>query len=207
MRYIVLLILFFIPFKTKEASIPTIEYEVVSKADFRLSLKHILNHEGYYVNHPDDKGGETYAGITRKYNPDWYGWKYINEYKKKGDIVWNTHIPELDYWVLDYYLTIWVKEQFYVLKDQEVANNTLDIRINSPSTGVRIIQRTINQAGISIPITDKLDSLTIHSINHINDSIYLSILRQKRLIFYENIAKRDPSQKKFLSHWKKRTGI
>lgn len=205
MRYIFLLVLLCISFRTKEATIIVREIRKVPKADFKTALQHILKHEGYYANVEHDKGKETYAGITRRYNSDWYGWRYIDEYKKKGDIKWNTHIPELDYWVLDYYLDIWVSEQFYILKDQEVANNTLDIRINSPSTGIKIIQRTIAQSGISIPITNKLDSLTIHSINNINKRVYLNILREKRIKFYNNIVKRDSTQRKFLKHWKIRT--
>ena len=34
--------------------------------------------EGGYANDPDDKGGETYAGIARKYNLSWPGWKIID---------------------------------------------------------------------------------------------------------------------------------
>ena len=35
-------------------------------ADFRLAYKKIEAAEGGYVNDPDDKGGETYKGISRK---------------------------------------------------------------------------------------------------------------------------------------------
>jgi len=43
-----------------------------------------LKHEGGYANHPADKGGETYRGITRKNNDEWQGWKVINEVKRTG---------------------------------------------------------------------------------------------------------------------------
>ncbi len=43
-----------------------------------------LAHEGGYANHPSDKGGETYRGITRKHNPNWEGWAFIDEVKKTG---------------------------------------------------------------------------------------------------------------------------
>jgi len=58
---------------------------VITKAIF---FSHILNdtlkHEGGYANHSADKGGETYRGITRKNNPNWQGWKYIDEVKRTG---------------------------------------------------------------------------------------------------------------------------
>ena len=43
----------------------------------KLSIK-----EGGYVNDKDDAGGETYRGISRKYNPTWQGWTMIDSYKK-----------------------------------------------------------------------------------------------------------------------------
>ncbi|MBW1801582.1 MAG: hypothetical protein JRJ85_12745, partial [Deltaproteobacteria bacterium] len=30
--------------------------------------------EGGYVFDPDDAGGETYKGISRRFNPSWGGW-------------------------------------------------------------------------------------------------------------------------------------
>lgn len=42
----------------------------------KLSIK-----EGGYVNDKDDAGGETYRGISRKYNPTWQGWTMIDSYK------------------------------------------------------------------------------------------------------------------------------
>lgn len=41
----------------------------------------IAGHEGGYANDPDDPGGETYAGVARKFHPDWEGWSIIDEYK------------------------------------------------------------------------------------------------------------------------------
>ena len=33
---------------------------------FDIALEHLLKHEGGYVNHPQDPGGETNMGVTRK---------------------------------------------------------------------------------------------------------------------------------------------
>ncbi|MDR2457828.1 MAG: hypothetical protein LBD41_05040, partial [Clostridiales Family XIII bacterium] len=40
--------------------------------------KIISEYEGGYSNVPGDLGGETYAGISRKYNPDWQGWETLD---------------------------------------------------------------------------------------------------------------------------------
>ena len=36
------------------------------KANFDKCLEMLLHHEGGYVNHPDDPGGETNLGVTKK---------------------------------------------------------------------------------------------------------------------------------------------
>ena len=53
-------------------------------ADFNLSIPKILKHEGGYVDNPNDIGKETYGGISRKYNPNWEGWKFIDDWKLRN---------------------------------------------------------------------------------------------------------------------------
>ena len=52
-------------------------------ANFEKALELVLKNEGGYVNDPNDNGGETYKGISRRANPKWSGWKIIDGYKKK----------------------------------------------------------------------------------------------------------------------------
>lgn len=52
-------------------------------ATFDDALKKVLKHEGGYVCDSDDSGGETYRGISRRYNSSWDGWQIIDDYKRK----------------------------------------------------------------------------------------------------------------------------
>ncbi|HJW81700.1 MAG TPA: glycosyl hydrolase 108 family protein [Acidiferrobacterales bacterium] len=52
-------------------------------ADFKEAFELTLAHEGGYVKDPDDRGGETYKGIARRYNPGWPGWARINKAKQQ----------------------------------------------------------------------------------------------------------------------------
>lgn len=52
-------------------------------AKFDEEFDKVILAEGGYVNDPDDAGGETYLGISRKNNPKWTGWKIIDNIKKK----------------------------------------------------------------------------------------------------------------------------
>jgi len=178
----------------------------VKKADFRIAYSYIIKHEGWYVNHADDRGKETYGGISRKYNPNWWGWRFIDEYKKKnGPIPRYTHFPELNFWVMDYYLDIWVSEHFYNLHNQNLANYVLDFRING-TIGAKLINKSLTELGAQ-NITNKnvIDSTTINALNNINREMFLNHLKNKRIKFYRNIALRDSTQKQFLKHWIKRS--
>ena len=52
-------------------------------AKFDKEFDKVILAEGGYVNDPDDAGGETYLGISRKNNPKWVGWEVIDDIKKK----------------------------------------------------------------------------------------------------------------------------
>lgn len=49
-------------------------------ADFEKAFKKIIANEGGYVNDKDDKGGETFMGITRKNHPNISLWEIIDDY-------------------------------------------------------------------------------------------------------------------------------
>lgn len=51
--------------------------------NFKQAYQKTSQFEGEYSNDPSDKGGETYKGISRRYWPDWEGWKIIDIYKTK----------------------------------------------------------------------------------------------------------------------------
>ncbi len=178
------------------------------KADFRVSFKYIMSLEGWYANVDFDKGGETYAGISRKFYPKWLGWQYLDKYKWKngGKIAWNTHIPDkmLDFYVQDFYLSLWVSEKWYDVIDQKVANHSIDLRING-TTGIRIIKKTLVDLGWKLPVNNNMDSITIVLMNKSNKYVYLRTLKYRREAFYHSIVKRDSTQRKFLSNWLSRS--
>ena len=51
-------------------------------ATFDDAFKMLKAKEGGYVNDSDDSGGETYCGISRRYNLEREGWKTIDIYKR-----------------------------------------------------------------------------------------------------------------------------
>lgn len=64
-------------------------------ANFDKEFDKLILAEGGYVNDPDDAGGETYLGISRKANPQWRGWVYIDEVKKANKNASNSKLTSI----------------------------------------------------------------------------------------------------------------
>ena len=168
------------------------------QASFLEAFAFIKGHEGHYANDVSDRGGETYTGITRKWNRDWKGWKFIDQAKplRQNDSVGGL-VP---HYVLDYYLTIWVREGFYMIRDQQVANYVMDFRLNG-TIGTMITKRVMREMGAKIVVNNVMDEATCIQMNRLDKKEFLKRLSNRRVQFYQNVARRDPSQKKFLNHW------
>ena len=51
--------------------------------NYQHCLEMILHHEGGYVNHPEDPGGATNLGVTKRLYEEWVG-KKVTEEKMKN---------------------------------------------------------------------------------------------------------------------------
>ena len=51
----------------------------MAKENYQTSLEMILHHEGGYVNHPKDPGGETNLGVTKRVYEEWGGTKDMKD--------------------------------------------------------------------------------------------------------------------------------
>lgn len=173
------------------------------KADFRVAYKRLIKYEGYYVNDPNDYGGETYKGISRKFNPKWLGWKYIDAIKRKTYVHPNEQFGGMiDFYAQDYYLDIWVKEGFDQLKSQQVANYFLDFRIHSNCLGILITRKVLLSMGEKIDTTKYVvDQEMIDALNRVDPNKFINALKLKRIQLYNTIVWRDTTQKVFYKTW------
>lgn len=200
MRLLFLLLL--LPLLTNSRGLPQSTTLPVT-ASFREAYEYVRRFEGNYVNIRLDRGGETYGGITRKYNPEWYGWRYVDKYPN----IRHTFVPEAEFWVMDYYLTIWVKEGFYKIKNQQVANYLFDMRVHlSKYRAIDMLDK------LGVDVDDESEWVPDDrwewdggqwvkiSINNI-DLTKLSEIRKR---YYLRIVERSPHQKIFIKGWLRR---
>jgi lysozyme family protein len=167
--------------------------------------------EGGYANIAADKGGETYAGIARKYWPKWSGWPYIDSVKASngGKIKWNTKFPQLDSAVTAFYKVMWDKNYFGYIQSQDVANILFDWYVNSGGSAFDTrpeetygIQEILNKwFGKNISADGAMGMQTVNAINSVDSAKLNNIIIEQRKVFYDYLVKHNSSQSTFYKGW------
>lgn len=118
-------------------------------AKFIDAYKKVLNNEGIYSNDPDDAGGETYKGISRKANPNWDGWISIDAIKKAHPTTFKGILkktPELEKKVQELYKDkYWDCFELDDVPSQLVAEQMFDTAVNQGQTAaIKFAQRVLD---------------------------------------------------------------
>ena len=134
-------------------------------ANFEIAYKRTAKFEGGYVNDPNDRGGETYAGISRMAHPKWAGWATIDGAKKEknfpknlsSNVVLQQQVRTL--YRNNYWTPIWGDR----IKRQEVANELYDFGVNAGvGTSIKLQQRQFKMKE-----TGKMDEVLLKMLNSI----------------------------------------
>lgn len=118
-------------------------------AKFDIEFDKLILAEGGYVNDPDDAGGETYLGISRKNNPTWKGWKIIDEIKKKYGTKGITSILKKDNNLTEsakqlYKEKYWDCLELDDIPSQDIAHQLFDTCVNAGrTTAINIAQQVL----------------------------------------------------------------
>lgn len=180
-------------------------------SDFKIAYKRTGGYEGGYANDPDDNGGETYKGISRKNFPNWVGWSKIDAAKQSETfpgILYNDEV--LNKQVEDFYHTeFWNALNLDQIKDQNICNELYDTAVN---VGVRkaatFLQRSLNLLNRNgkdykeVLVDGKLGENTWTTVNNHKSKETLSILLNLlQGAFYVKICEENPKQEKYLHGW------
>ena len=121
-------------------------------ANYNIAYNKVIKVEGGYINDPDDAGGETYMGISRKFNPNAKFWKVIDEIKSKNKNITNKEmntilkknnsiIGEIKNIYKNKY---WDKLYLDNLNSQKIAEELFDTAVNmGVSVAIKILQNSL----------------------------------------------------------------
>lgn len=179
---------------------------------FEEIIKKVIKHEGGYANHPDDRGGETYKGVSRVNWPDWDGWEIIDNIKKKAEdhtefLNKLRNNKELDELVIKFYkINFWRKiktDKF----DKEIAYLLFDTAVNmGTGRAIMILQDTYNKVTPDnhISVDGIVGPQTIGAVNKADREHIIIGYISGRIQRYFDIINNNSSQKVFLRGWMNR---
>jgi len=175
---------------------------------FNAALKIVLQYEGIYDDDPDDPGGETYKGITRRDHPNWGGWPLVEANKEAAGFPRNLEGHAL----LQTLVANLYKELYWDKNHCDQIPTGLDLVVFDTAVNMgggkagRFLQQGINELlGRQVLSVD--GAIGPHTLDAVNA---LTPEQQKQLGFaclelraqnYHEIAEAKPHLKKFLKGW------
>lgn len=134
-------------------------------ANFDKAYKNLQIAEGGYVNDPNDRGGETYKGVSRRAHPNSEIWNIIDDVKKKNgtkniNTILNNNetlqklirnLYKTEYW------DIFVLDK---VKNQGMANEIFDDSVNRGiAAACKILCDVLGLNRVTYPNNEVIDAL------------------------------------------------
>lgn len=136
-------------------------------AKFDIAFNRTIIAEGGYVNDPDDKGKETYMGISRVYHPKEIMWSVIDVMKKRHSGTVLNHVLRESSVVQNNVKSIYKKEYWDVISlddvpNQKIANEIFDDAVNR---GVKSAIKTVQKV-LGMNINGVINDELINNLKH-----------------------------------------
>ena len=156
----------------------------MTKTKFDEIIEIVLEHEGGYVNDPDDPGGETNFGIAKRSHPDVDIANLTKEAAK--DIYWSEY---------------WDKNKVESLPEY-LRHIYFDMCVNQGrGRAVRIMQRAANAKGADLKVDGGMGPVTIAAMQNLE----IGRVRAYRVKYYADLVTRKPDLEKFYFGWFRRS--
>jgi len=153
---------------------------------FKEIILDVLAHEGGYVNDPDDPGGETMMGISKRAYPNL-------------DISGLSKASVMQIYKKDY----WDKNRVESLPEK-LRHVYFDMCVNmGKSRAVKTIQQACNGKNCNLSVDGGLGPLTLKSIR--KSKVSTSRVRAYRIKYYAKLVDTKPGLEKYYYGWYKRS--
>jgi lysozyme family protein len=150
----------------------------------------VMEYEGGYVNHPNDPGGETYKGISRRAHPNWEGWKFIDQKKPVPESLVQKFYHD------NYWTRLRCEEMPF-----PVGEYLFDFGVNAGiARAVITVQRALN-----VKVDGVLGSVTIEAIQKQDSQKLMYELLKERVGYYTTITMQNSRFQVFFLGWIRRT--
>lgn len=166
-----------------------IDLDFKKSVDFQRSLVRVLKHEGGYVSDPDDPGGETKFGVSKRSYP-------------------NLDIKNLTLNDISaiYYRDFWHKASLEDVAKEELQHKLLDMVVQfGVEGGLRIWRKALKEeledTGQNIDLNDASIEKLIELTNKADPLHMMIELRIAMMSHYLSVTKKNPKMRKYLHGW------
>jgi len=158
-------------------------------ASFLSAFAEVLIYEGNYSNDPDDPGGETRYGISKRAFPD-------------EDIANLTLDRAHDIYMEDY----WKPLRCGNIGSQLIANELFEQGVNmGTGTAVMVLQESLNVLGAKLEVDGAIGPQTLEAVNtYRHTDALLKVMQCLQFDYYKKLIERKPKMKKFMRGWLRR---
>lgn len=178
---------------------------------FQKALDVILEHEGGFVDDPDDPGGATNFGVSLRFlhsegelDADGDGFHDF-DFDKDGDVdAIDVRSMERFQAALIYREFWWDKYQYQLLPG-EVAIKVFDLSVNMGARQAhKLLQRALRASGVEVVDDGLIGPATRRAIDETDLCALLPALRSEAAGFYRALTAARPPLKKYLKGWLRR---
>ena len=158
------------------------------KENWQAACDHVIVSEGGYklTDIPGDNGGQTYAGIARKPNPDWPGWAYIDR----------KETPPAQM-VRDFYKArFWDDIKGDQINSQRVAGCIFNFYVNTGKPAKTIAQLVVGSTPDGV-----IGDVTVGKLNAVDTEKFIMAYTLGKIARYATICNQNRDQSKFLLGW------
>jgi len=183
-------------------------------AEFQPAFDGTTRIEGGHVDDSQDSGGETYMGISRKWNPNWVGWAIIDAQKNLPNFPASlaTIVGLYDKVKAFYRSDYWEVLKGDQIPSQAVAEELFDTAVNvSKKTAVEFLQdalNALNRNGATyddIAVDGGMGPVTIKALSSYleddQDDLLLAVMNGLQLSYYIDAMRRNPVKEKYARGW------
>lgn len=186
-------------------------------ASFNISFLRMMGWEGYcWEKVPGDNGGETFAGISRVYNPKWEGWRIIDNYKAKVGIENKKAFQdflkldiELRKHVMAFYERTFNSLMLDRVNCQSIVDQIYQAFVNLGTKVCGWVQLTLNDINNDkmypdVKVDGEIGYVTLNALNIACENYekeFVQSFGKKQIAYYQSIVQRNAMQGKFLNGW------
>ena len=188
---------------------------------FQAAFDATIGHEGGYANDPDDRGGETYKGVSRVHHPDWLGWVIVDRLRSREDFPQClSSNREAQIAVQDFYrLRFWDRLLGSMVDEVSpaVAGELFDTAVNaSKQRGTKILQTSLNALNrdqrlySDLAEDGRIGNKTVNALRELPAKDLPVLLKMMNVLqgaHYMAIMGRNHSQEKYARGWFSRVSI